>query len=86
VATPVATRARPDDLKQAAIALEAAFLTEMLKAAGFGKAPDSFNGGAGEDQFLSFQVRAQAEAMAQRGGIGLAETLFNALKDGENNA
>ena len=84
VSTPTISPSKTQDLKEAAVALEAAFLTEMLKAAGFGKAPDSFNGGAGEDQFMSFQVRAQAEAMAEAGGIGLAEALFNALKEREN--
>lgn len=68
-------------LKQAATELEAAFLTEMLKSAGFGKSRETMGGGAGEDQFGSLLVRAQAEQIAQSGGIGLAETLFNALKE-----
>ncbi|MFT7593960.1 MAG: flagellar protein FlgJ [Paracoccaceae bacterium] len=66
-------------LRQAAVDLEAAFLAEMLKSAGFGKSRDSFGGGAGEDQFGSLLVRAQAEKMAQAGGIGLAESLYQAL-------
>ncbi len=66
-------------LRAAAIDLEAAFLAEMLKSAGFGKARDSFGGGAGEEQFSSLMVRAQAEQMARAGGIGLAESLFHAL-------
>jgi Rod binding domain-containing protein len=61
--------------------LEATFLAEMLKSAGFGKTPDAFGGGSGEDQFSSFLVQAQAEKLVEAGGIGLAEQIFNALKD-----
>lgn len=67
-------------LYQAAVQLEATFLAEMLKSAGFGKTSDSFGGGIGEDQFSSFLVQAQAEALADAGGIGLAQSLFEALK------
>lgn len=71
-------------LRKSAMDLEAAFLTEMLKSAGFGKARDSNGGGAGEDQFSSLLVRAQAEQMTLAGGIGLAESLFKALMEAEN--
>lgn len=71
-------------LRKAATELETAFLTEMLKSAGFGKARDSYGGGAGEDQFSSILVRAQAEQMTLAGGIGLAESLFHALLETEN--
>lgn len=67
-------------LKQAAVQLESAFLAEMLKSAGFGDAPDGFGGGAGEEHFASFLREAQAKTMAESGGLGLAEHLFNALK------
>lgn len=72
---------RDTPLRQAATELEAAFLTEMLKSAGFGKSRASMGGGAGEDQYASLLVRAQAEQIAKTGGIGLAESLFNALKE-----
>ena len=75
---------RDAQLRKAAVDLEASFLAEMLKSAGLGKNSDSFGGGAGEDQFSSFLVRAQAEQIAKAGGIGLAETLFQALKEAEN--
>ncbi|SMD11106.1 rod-binding protein [Primorskyibacter flagellatus] len=61
--------------------LEAQFLSEMLKAAGLAEAPDSFGGGAGEAQFSSFLRMEQARAITQSGGIGLAETIFHALKE-----
>ena len=70
-----------DPLREAAVELEATFLAEMLKSAGFGKAPEAFGGGAGEDQFSSFMVAAQAREIARSGGIGLAEALFNTLAD-----
>jgi Rod binding domain-containing protein len=73
-----------DPLRSAAQALEVSFLTEMLKSAGLGKTRDAFGGGAGEDQFSSFLVRAQAEQMVKSGGIGLAEVIFESLKKGQS--
>lgn len=70
-------------LRKAADQLEATFLAEMLKSAGLGKARDQFGGGAGEDQFSSFIVQEQAAAMVRAGGIGLSETLYEALKEKE---
>lgn len=78
---PTAPLPKSGRLHEAAIALEASFLAEMLKSAGLGRTPESFGGGAGEDQFASFLVREQAMSMARAGGIGLAETIYNALKD-----
>lgn len=72
-------------LRQAAEKLEATFLAEMLKSAGLGKSRESFGGGAGEDQFGSFLVQEQAQAMVDAGGIGLAESLYNALKERQTN-
>jgi Rod binding domain-containing protein len=64
----------------AAQKLEAGFLSEMLKSAGFGAARSELGGGAGEEQFASFLRDIQAKEMVAAGGIGLAESLFNALK------
>lgn len=77
------TTAKPPDapLRKAAIELESAFLAEMLKSAGLGKSRESMGGGVGEDQFSTLLVRAQADQMAKTGGIGLAESLFEALKE-----
>lgn len=71
-------------LHSAAIQLEATFLAEMLKSAGLSETSNGFGGGIGEDQFASFLVQAQAEALADAGGIGLAQSLFEALKVDEN--
>ncbi|MBY5933612.1 rod-binding protein [Tateyamaria omphalii] len=71
-------------LRLAAQKLEATFLAEMLKSAGFGETRENFGGGSGEDQFSSFLVQAQAEKMVEAGGIGLAEALFDSLKERSN--
>jgi len=71
-------------LREAATALEAAFLAEMLRGAGLGAPRGAFGGGAGEEQFSSFLASAHARALADRGGIGLAEALFRALSGGQD--
>ncbi|WP_371060932.1 rod-binding protein [Rhodosalinus sp. 5P4] len=71
--------ARDHPAREAAVALETAFLSQMLKSAGVGRTPDAFGGGAGETQFASFLRDMQARAMAEAGGIGLAEHIFHAL-------
>lgn len=85
ITMPPATAPRvPDEnkaLMAAAQKLEASFLAEMLQAAGLGESRASFGGGAGEDQFSSFLVQEQAAAMVRAGGIGLSESLFEALKE-----
>lgn len=66
-------------LMEKAKALETAFLSEMLAHAGLDAAEGAFSGGIGEEQFASFLREAQARAIVDRGGIGLAETLFQSL-------
>ena len=67
--------------RQAAEKLEATFLAEMLKSAGFGEQENSFSGSAGEDHFASFQRTAMAEQMVKRGGIGLAEAFYKSMME-----
>lgn len=71
---------RDAQLQRAARSLEASFLAEMLGHAGLGEVSGSFGGGAGEAQFASLLRDAQAARMVEKGGIGLAEQLFHALK------
>lgn len=71
--------ARHAVLMEKAKALEAAFLSEMLSYAGVDAPDGAFSGGVGEDQFASFLRDAQARAMVDHGGIGLAEKLFQSL-------
>ncbi len=77
---------KDDALMVQAKALEAGFLSEMLGLAGVGKTPESFGGGIGEDQFGSFLRDEQARQMVDRGGIGLAQQLFDAMTKGQNHA
>lgn len=81
-AAPVRTEADQRDARLFAAAqqLETGFLTEMLRAAGVGAARSSFGGGAGEEQFSSFLLEEQAREMVQAGGLGLAQSLFDAMK------
>ncbi|MDA7423316.1 rod-binding protein [Thalassococcus lentus] len=78
---PLATQDPDASLRQAARELEANFLAEMLKSTGMGQIPTTFGGGTGESQFQSFLLLEQARQISDAGGIGLAETLFNALKE-----
>jgi Rod binding domain-containing protein len=66
---------------EVAQALEAQFLSEMLKSAGVGQTPSEFGGGSGEDQFGSFLRDEQAKQLTQAGGIGLAQSLFDAMME-----
>lgn len=82
---PIAGPQRPDEvarnalLKQKACDLEAAFLAEMLSHAGLDSAEGGFSGGVGEEQFASFLREAQAKAIVAKGGLGLAENLYQSL-------
>ncbi len=67
------------DLKAVAREFETVFLTEMLIAAGAGATPEKFGGGIGEEQFNSFLVRAQAEQITARGGLGLSEIVLRSV-------
>jgi hypothetical protein len=67
-------------LRDTAQRLEAAFLSEMLRHAGAVSARETFGGGIGEAQFASFLRDLEAQAIADAGGLGLAEAFFHALK------
>jgi len=66
-------------MRRAARAFEAAFLAEMLKHSGLGEPPQAFGGGIGEQQFAGLMRQAQARHLAEAGGIGLAEHVFEAM-------
>ena len=68
------------DVRAAAQAFEAAFLAEMLKYTALNANPDSFGGGAGEEAFASLLTDEYAKLLAERGGVGLAEQIFEVLK------
>lgn len=73
------TQADPDAFA-AAQAFETAFLAEMLKHSGLNEMPATFGGGAGEEAFASFLTQEYAELMSEQGGIGIAEQVFETLK------
>ncbi len=64
------------DITRTAQDFEAAILAELLKATGIDSPGTTFGGGIGEEQFSSFLLEARAQAMAARGGIGLAEMVL----------
>lgn len=78
------TPARSAQLMQKAKQLETNFLSEMLSYTGVDSQKGDFTGGVGEDQFSSFLREAQAKAMVEHGGIGLAQHIFNALAQRDN--
>lgn len=84
VAPRVTQPAQDDRLWAAAQMLETSFLSEMLKSTGLSQTPGAFGGGAGEEHFSSFLRDEQAGAIVQAGGIGLAESLFEAMKRADN--
>lgn len=67
------------ELMQLARKLEAGFLAQMFKHSGAGAARENFGGGAGESQFSSFLVQEYANAIADAGGLGLAESIYRSL-------
>jgi Rod binding domain-containing protein len=88
-ALPSSPTKHEERMRAAAIELEANFLAEMLKHAGLGEMRGGFGGGVGEEQFASFLRQEQSQPMAEAGGVGLAETIFEAMKaregkDGQN--
>jgi peptidoglycan hydrolase FlgJ len=61
--------------------MEAAFLSEMLAYSGLGERQGSFGGGEGEAHFDSFLRKEQARLMVEKGGIGLAELIFQTMSE-----
>lgn len=66
-------------LRETAEEFEIVFLTEMLAHAGLGESRENFGGGAGEDAFGGMLVAEQARIMVEKGGVGIAEHIFQAL-------
>lgn len=79
LAAPLPTPARQDKLMARAEELEAGFLAEMLAHSGLGGVEGAFGGGQGETQFASFLRQEQARMIVERGGLGLAELIFNSM-------
>lgn len=71
---------REQALREAATSFEATFIAEMLSHAGADAAQESFGGGFAEETFRSLLAREWGAAIADAGGLGLAESIFTALK------
>jgi flagellar protein FlgJ len=73
------TEQRREALRAVAVSFEAMFLTQVLDLAGVGRSPEGFSGGHGEEAFRGHMLGEQGRMMAEAGGIGLAEHVFEAL-------
>ncbi|MEL6582742.1 MAG: rod-binding protein [Pseudomonadota bacterium] len=71
---PAATQPSPAQ-KAAAEEFEAVFVAQMLKATGFGAPRSSLGGGAGEALFASLLIDSYAQALVDRGGLGLSDAI-----------
>lgn len=76
-----ASNAQDDALRAVAKEFETMFIAEMLKAAKVGETKGPFTGGHGEEAFRSFLVREYAGAISDQGGFGLADQLYQELKE-----
>lgn len=76
---------RDQQLQRVAVEFEATFLSEMLKNTGLTGIEGGFSGGVGEEAFSGMLTQKYAAAMADAGGIGLAEWVYKSLvqKDGQ---
>jgi peptidoglycan hydrolase FlgJ len=71
---------RTEALRKTAREFEAAFIGEMLAYAGFEKALSGDSGFGGET-FSRMLVDSYAQSIADAGGFGLADKIYNQLKD-----
>lgn len=76
---------RAAEARRVAQEYEASFIAEMLKYTGVNSTSDTFGGGAGEDAFASFLTQEYATKIAEAGGLGIAETVFNAMMQEDRN-
>lgn len=78
-------------LRQAAKDFEASYIAQMLTFSGLAKALTAGDG-QGADAFASFYVEKIAQSVAEKGGFGLAEGIYQHLLEayhvgkGEDNA
>jgi peptidoglycan hydrolase FlgJ len=76
VRAPAAAATGPESVKRAAEEFEALFLAEMLAPVFESVDSDGlFGGGQGEDIYRSMMVQEYGKAIAQAGGVGIAETV-----------
>lgn len=66
-------------LRKAASEFEAVFIAEMLSHTGVATPRKENGGGVGEEAFSSFLTRKYADKLAENGGFGLSERIYQAL-------
>ncbi len=69
-----------EHMRKVAQEFEASFLSQMLQPmfANLG-AEKPFGGGSGEDMWRSMQVDEYGKAIAKKGGIGIADSVFREM-------
>jgi len=78
---PGLTRGGKNPLKKLAQEFESLFLAQLLSVMKEGAGKDGFFGGStGSDLYSSMMDQALARSLAEKGGIGLAEPLYEYLK------
>ena len=82
ISNPSQITARNPKLLRAAQELEASFLSEILKSSGLASPSQAFGGGVGEQHFSTFLVREYASIIAENGGLGMAEAIYQSLLEG----
>lgn len=75
----IAEPSRDAEFRQAAKEFEATFIAQMLSQAGLGKTVGA-NAGFGGEAFSALLVEKYAEQIADRGGFGLADAVYEQLK------
>ena len=78
--SPENVEARDAALRQAAKEFEATFIAEMLTYAGFDKALSS-RAGFGGEAFSRLLIESYAADISESGSFGLADKIYNQLKD-----
>lgn len=81
--TAAASRSLPNDdeaLRAVAKEFEKVFVAQMLKQANLLENNSSFSGGYGEEAFHSFLIDEYAGAMTDSHSFGLAERIYDQLK------
>jgi len=69
-----------EQMRKTAQEFEASFLSQMLQPMFANlSAEKPFGGGTGEDMWRSLQVDEYGKAIAQKGGIGLADSVFREM-------
>ncbi len=81
-AKPPVARAGMDmaEIKRAAEAFEAFYLAQALEPMFANTSPsEPFSGGPGEEMWRSLQIQEYGKALAQNGGIGLADSVVTEM-------